>query len=403
MLVVSFACITAINRRVYDALRRQGRSVEIVVPTEANVGVRRLRPDAASPDGCPLQPLPLVGDNPRLFHYPGLIDLLNQRRPRVVYLDNDPVSRLASDIGRWTRSHGARLICQSCENMPIGFIDHWRRAGWKGLLPAAVKQWLCFRSRPYVDHVFSINQTGADIFRAIGYPSVDVIPLGFDPAVFERRPAARDRVRARLDLNQPVVAYFGRLVRQKGVVNLVRALGRLKDVDWRFLIDRFDLYADPFAGEVDAALDAAGIRDRTVFIEADHVEIADYMNAADMVVLASESTPNWVEQYGRVIPEAMACGVAAIVADSGALPELVGDAGLVVPERDVDALAAAIADLLRDESKRRDLAERGHRRAHEHLALPAQIARLAAHLDESIAKFPASSSNAPSVRRFPLD
>lgn len=399
MLVVSFACITAINRRVYDALRRQGRSVEIVVPAEAKVGVRQLQPDRQTPDGCPLHPLKLVGDNPRLFHYPDLLDLLNRLQPRVVYLDNDPVSRLAAGIGLWTRSHGARLICQSCENLPIGFIDHWRRAGWKGLLPSFVKQWLCFHSRPYVDHVFSINQAGAAVFRSLGYPSVDLIPLGFDPAVFERRPEDRDRVRARLNLNQPVVAYFGRLVRQKGVVNLVRALGRLKDVDWRFMIDRFDLYADPYAREVDAAIDAAGIRDRTVFIEADHVEIADYMNAADIVVLASESTPNWVEQYGRVIPEAMACGVAAIVANSGALPELVGDAGLVVPERDIDALAASISALLHNESKRHELAERGHRRAHEHLALPAQIARIAAKLDEYGCGIPTQSSVAPTVTR----
>ena len=52
--------------------------------------------------------------------------------------------------------------------------------------------------------------------------------------------------------------------------------------------------------------------------------------------------PDHREQFGRVLIEAMAAGVAVVGSSSGAIPEVIGDAGLVVPERDPAALANAI-------------------------------------------------------------
>ena len=67
------------------------------------------------------------------------------------------------------------------------------------------------------------------------------------------------------------------------------------------------------------------------------------MNAADLVVVPSLSTPNWIEQYGRVVPEALACGCRVIASNSGALPELLGSHGRLVEEADPNGLAHAIA------------------------------------------------------------
>jgi len=63
------------------------------------------------------------------------------------------------------------------------------------------------------------------------------------------------------------------------------------------------------------------IKDKTIFFKANHTEIADFMNATDISVLASIPTKKWVEQYGRVVPEAMACGNRVIISDVGAQNE----------------------------------------------------------------------------------
>jgi glycosyltransferase involved in cell wall biosynthesis len=83
-----------------------------------------------------------------------------------------------------------------------------------------------------------------------------------------------------------------------------------------------------------------------IFFEADHREIADYMNAADIVAVPSITTPSFKEQYGRVAPEAMACGCLVIASNSGTLPELVKGAGWVFGEGNVSELAVLLKEAL---------------------------------------------------------
>ena len=61
--------------------------------------------------------------------------------------------------------------------------------------------------------------------------------------------------------------------------------------------------------------------------------------------------------------EAMACGVPVVAARSGEIPHVVGDAGVLLPEHDVDAWTSTLSMLLRESTARRDLADRGLRRA----------------------------------------
>ena len=61
-----------------------------------------------------------------------------------------------------------------------------------------------------------------------------------------------------------------------------------------------------------------------------------------MLAVPSRPTPGWLEQFGRVAVEAMACGVPVVASDTGALPDVVGEAGLLVPPDDADALAVCL-------------------------------------------------------------
>ena len=69
-------------------------------------------------------------------------------------------------------------------------------------------------------------------------------------------------------------------------------------------------------------------------------EAPRYYREIDVLVLPSLTRPNWVEQFGRVLIEAMACGVAVVGSSSGEIPWVIGDAGVIFPEGDADALRA---------------------------------------------------------------
>lgn len=73
--------------------------------------------------------------------------------------------------------------------------------------------------------------------------------------------------------------------------------------------------------------------------------------------------PSRYEGFGFPPLEAMARGVPTIVSDASSLPEIVGDDAIRVGPDDAAGLAAAIERLAGDEALRRELGERGRRRA----------------------------------------
>ena len=105
-----------------------------------------------------------------------------------------------------------------------------------------------------------------------------------------------------------------------------------------------------------------------------HDEVPAWLNAMDILCAPSQSTPRWREQFGRMLIEAMACGLAVIASDSGEMPFVVGDAGVIVGEDDQAGWKAAIERLAADEPARRTYAARAIARAQTRFTWPA-IAR----------------------------
>jgi glycosyltransferase involved in cell wall biosynthesis len=97
----------------------------------------------------------------------------------------------------------------------------------------------------------------------------------------------------------------------------------------------------------------------------------------DLLCAPSETTSRWREQFGRMLIEAMACGVPVIASRSGEIPHVIADVGVLVDERDVVQWTCAVDSLLSNPRTRRDLSARGITRARERFAWPV-VAR--AHL-----------------------
>jgi glycosyltransferase involved in cell wall biosynthesis len=350
-----------------------GWRIELVIPETipASFNSPPAEPDHA--EDPPIHRLPVKGSNSRLWSFIGLRHLLDARRPRIVYIENEPDSAIAWSAGRWCARHGAKLIVNSAENDIPPVLSALLQRGLKPALRSLRTRLWLMGTRRYVSHVVAICAGGREAMETVGFRgAVTVTPVGFDPRRFHTDERERADMRARLGLRDVAVSYFGRLAPNKGVHILIEALAKIRHLPWHFIIDDFLHASSDYALQLRHLIDKSGIADRTIFITAKHGEIADFMRAADIVVLPS----TWREQYGRVAPEAMACGCTVVVAASGALPELVGDAGVTTSPGDVSELARVLENLIGDPERRRRLGRAGAARAREYFSLDRQASLL---------------------------
>jgi glycosyltransferase involved in cell wall biosynthesis len=255
----------------------------------------------------------------------------------------------------------ARLVQYGFNNLPI----RWR---WRMTLKW---RWLWRQMAGALE----ANSEGLQVMREAGFRQpMERVFWGIAAEDFRAVDALeRARLRERLGFGgEKIVGYVGRFVPEKGLRELLAALRVMPREVHGVLIG-----AGPMQEELarEAATAELAGRVRILGTMAPR-ELAEYMNCFDALALPSRTTPHWKEQYGRVIGEAMACGVVVVGSDSGAIPEVVGDAGIVVREGDVQALAAALQRALGDASLRARLIDAGHRRVESELSFAAMSGKL---------------------------
>lgn len=353
LVVLSMACFESVNRTVYRLLQSEyGIPVHLVIPSSLEFPGGSREPVDNSDEILAITKLPISSMHPRLQVFRGAGAVVAALRPTHILVDSDPASLMSVVAARWAKKLDASLLAVTCENLQRNYLKEalagLERGNPTALAGGLLNQLFSSLSRSGIHQVFTISQDGTRAMESLGFRGrITQIPLGFDAAIFNPQDSQRiAETKQRLGISQRVIAYFGRIAPEKGVDLLIQALANLLDQPWQFLLDDFDRYRSPYQAKIQNLLDSTGVKDRTVFFRSNHHDIADYMNAADIVVLPSISMPKWKEQYGRVIPEAMACGKVVVGSRSGTLPELIGECGFVFPEGDVGQLQALIANLL---------------------------------------------------------
>jgi glycosyltransferase involved in cell wall biosynthesis len=91
-----------------------------------------------------------------------------------------------------------------------------------------------------------------------------------------------------------------------------------------------------------------------------------YFSGLDVLVLPSLTRPNWKEQFGRVLIEAMACDVVTLGARTGAIPEVIGEAGLTFAEGSVEELQSQLQQLIDKVALREELRQKGRQRVKDY-------------------------------------
>jgi len=359
--------VGAYQRKVEELAQQADIALTVIVPPSWREGRNLERLDRAHTQGYDLIVAPLAFNGQFHLHfYPTLGRLLRQLRPDILHMDEEPYNLATWLALRQGQAVGTRCLFFTWQNLVRRFpppFDHFERASFHR-----------------ASHAIAGNPTAADVLRTKGYRGqVSIIPqFGVDPGIFSPRAVdARtptqngDPSSFVLRPSSFIIGYAGRLVPEKGVDVLLRACAALPPgLDWTLHL----LGDGPERGRLADTGRELGIDGQVRFLgRVPSTQAAQFYRTLDVLVLPSLSRPNWVEQFGRVLTEAMACRVPVVGSHSGEIPWVIGDAGRIFPEGDTDALTSILAELGSDPAQRGALAAAGRARVLSHFT-QAQVA-----------------------------
>lgn len=334
VLAISHSATTnGAGRRRYDLIADDPRfSLTLAVPRVWNEYGRAF-PAEASTSGLRLriEPVRLTRGGPAKWyfhHYPRLSALLSELRPDVVHLWEEPWS-IAALQAAWLRDRllpNAALLLETDQNilrrLPPGF-EQVRR-----------------HTLARTDLLVARGQDALDVCRRCGFTGPSAfVEYGIADDVFY--PRDREDERLNFGIGGFTIGYVGRLVPEKGLLDVLDAMARCRS-PVRFVL----LGEGPQKPQLEARAQALGLAERVRFLPPCPPDgVARLISALDVLVLPSRTTRTWKEQFGRVIMEAHACGVPVLGSSSGSIPSVVGNGGWIVPEGDVEALARSLDHL----------------------------------------------------------
>jgi glycosyltransferase involved in cell wall biosynthesis len=363
--MISKACIVgAYQKKLEELARFDDVELTVIVPPywRDERGVMPLERVYTAGYRFIVEPM-LLNGHFHLHFYPGLGKHVRRLQPDIVHIDEEPYNLATFQAMRLAKRAGARALFFTWQNLkriypfPFSFIESYN-----------LKK---------ADYAIAGNQEAVEVWRGKGYKGpIKVIPqFGVDPEIYkpqitnrESRIANHESQISNLksptsNLQSPFsIGYVGRLVEEKGVQVLLQAVDGLAG-EWRLHI----LGSGPMRSQLEALAQRLGVADRVTFESPiPSAQMPTFYNQLDTLVLPSLTRPHWKEQFGRVLIEAMACGVPVVGSRSGEIPYVIGQAGLTFTEGDIQELRAKLSQLMDAPALCADLARRGRERVLAH-------------------------------------
>jgi phosphatidylinositol alpha-1,6-mannosyltransferase len=365
LLTISHSYVVASNRRLAHEMAVQGAGrwqVTAVAPPRFRGDLRSITLEPLRNEAAELRTAAIRFDrSPHLMWYDAPRRMMTGEWD-LVHCWEEPYVFAAAQIARRTRASTA-FVVSTFQNIDKTYP--WPLSAFERQVIGRADGWIAFGE--------SIRETLQKKANYSQKPSRVIAP-GVDMSEFAPHPDTRRRVRQTLGWEDEalVVGFVGRFVPQKGLSTLTAAL-EASTIPWRALFvggGPLETDLETFAGRHPGRVH--------VVTGVPHPNVPAWLNAMSVLCAPSQTTPRWREQFGRMLIEAMACGIPVIASDSGEIPHVVGDAGLLVKEGAVTGWTSAIDRVLADDELRRDLSERGSHRVETKFAWPV-VAR--EHLD----------------------
>ncbi|WP_175972806.1 glycogen synthase [Corynebacterium sp. Marseille-Q2823] len=234
-----------------------------------------------------------------------------------------------------------------------------------------VSSWSEKNAMEYADAVIAVSagmkDSILDAYPRIDADKVHVVLNGIDTQVWQPgESAVLDKLGA--DKQRPIVAFVGRITRQKGVKHLLKAVQSF-DEDIQLVLCAGAPDTPEIAAETEALVEELRSKRDGVFWVKDMLsreEIKQVYSGADVFVC-----PSIYEPLGIVNLEAMACGTAVVASNVGGIPEVVvdGETGVLVNYDAADEatfeadLAAAVNRVAADKELTQRFGSAGRQRA----------------------------------------
>jgi glycosyltransferase involved in cell wall biosynthesis len=295
-----------------------------------------------------------------------LIDWIKQEaKPDVVSLSNSLLSGLAPALAEEV---GVPVLVslQGEDSFLDTLIEPWRSEAWEAMQTNARSVSRFIAPSAFYQRLMA---------ERLGVPleKIAVLPNGLDLTPF---PVAE------ADPNWPTIGYLARMIHGKGLGTLVDAfieLTRRKSLPRvRLRIGgAFTPMDEAYVREQQAKLAAAGCAERVTW----HPNLSFEEKMRFLGELSVFSVPaTYGEAFGLYVVEALASGVPVVQPDHGAFPELVTvtGGGLLCRPDDAASLADQLEVVLKDESLRDQLVNRGRAAARNEFT----AARMAERFEE---------------------
>lgn len=300
-----------------------------------------------------------------------LVLLLGRLRPAVLHVHTPMAALVGRLAAAWV---GVPCVVYTVH----GFYFHDGQPALAHWLHVGIERALAPLTSAYL-FVSGEDAAAARRLRLTRGKPAKVVPNGIEPREFDPAKRTTAGVEVRRELGLPddaqVVIYTGRLTKEKGVLDLARAVAQLASSHPRLHLvvvggslptDRDPAMADlramtheqPLAGR----LHLVGFRD----------DVARWLAAADVYCL-----PSWREGLPVSLLEAMAMALPVVTTNVRGCREVAvaGRTALIVPPRDPQALARALATLLDDPVRAARFGAAGRERVLQFFARERQLAR----------------------------
>jgi glycosyltransferase involved in cell wall biosynthesis len=327
--------------------------IELTVLTPPAWGDSQL--ERAHTNGYELRAIPIqFNGNFHLHHYPTLAGELARTQPDVFHIDEEPYN-----LATWLAVRGVGAL-RALRPLSKTVFFSWQNINRRYPPPFS---WMERDVLAKADAAIVGSEAAKRVWRAKGFRrEMFVIPqFGVDERLFAPLPEGGVG-----GGGKPfTIGYAGRLVHEKGVDLLLRALAGLPPEARLVIVGKGDRESDlrSLAAELN-------LSDRVQFCgAAPSSHMPQVYHRFDALAAPSRTLPNWKEQFGRVLIEAMACGVPVIGSRCGEIPNVIGDAGLLFDEEDADGLRAHLLSLMRQPRLREELAQRGRARVLAHYTM----------------------------------